>query len=881
LDNANRAAKRLKATHTTQTAALEGVRRGLHEAGINTRNLASESRRLTRETEEHSRALERQTRIQERMAQHRGRLASINERLERNHSRRANMQGQAFGVAAAGYGLSRFFGGAGQSQSTLVDIGITADVDNEQLARLRETVARIAADTYQKRAGVLEAQQTLVAAGLDFDISRQSLRPLSLAATASKSDVRDITQSSIAILKNLNLPVEKLADALEIMAAGGKEGRFELRDAAKFMPALSAIGAQQNFQGLEGIATIIAAGQVTRDAAGSSDVGANNLQNLLIKLTSPETIANFDKFDVDLISEMKAADERGQNRLEAVLELTAEVTNGEAELVQQLFRDQQAYLAAAPLLKSYSEFQRIKGVSLASNGQLNEDFTRRVADDPTLQWTRFGESMKDFRDKIALPLLPVITDMTNAVGPMLERFGAWAAANPELIRQIGWMIGGLLTMKLGLLAVGFAATTLLTPLLWLGKGLTLARMGLTMLGLSGGGTIGVLGRLGTAFGSMTGRVAGFGWAFGKGLVADLGKVGAVMARFGGPILRGIVGGGLGIVKLGLRGVAAAMLANPVGAVVAALAATAFVLWDNWENVTGWFDAKTERVKSAFGDGFLNGMIQLVHEFNPFRILWDTLDGLVDYLFGIDLESWFSGLTSQISDMVSGLRDLLGLRDAEDERAARIAAAADRQTQIAFEQSDKGKAAKAAVDEYQALDARGLVPAGPLQVVPDYRQSLGQKANGLPTVAGMRAMLGIDGQRAEGGSVWSGGSFLVGERGPEIIQTGRSGFVVPSAATMALLASPLAAAASTPITQPPVLTLDTRPALTSAAPSLSAEAGSGGVGSVTIQGDIVIHAAPGQDEQGIAEQVRVELQKMIGTARRTDTDLHDGGELFDG
>lgn len=45
---------------------------------------------------------------------------------------------------------------------------------------------------------------------------------------------------------------------------------------------------------------------------------------------------------------------------------------------------------------------------------------------------------------------------------------------------------------------------------------------------------------------------------------------------------------------------------------------------------------------------------------------------------------------------------------------------------------------------------------------------------------------IFGQRAEGGPVWPGGPFLVGEKGPELVEFGASGFVTPADRTADLL-----------------------------------------------------------------------------------------------
>lgn len=77
----------------------------------------------------------------------------------------------------------------------------------------------------------------------------------------------------------------------------------------------------------------------------------------------------------------------------------------------------------------------------------------------------------------------------------------------------------------------------------------------------------------------------------------------------------------------------AMLANPILAVIAAIAAAAYVIYQNWDGIVAFFRDKIERVRAAFDEGLLNGVFRLMAEFNPFRLTMDAAEGLFRYLTG--------------------------------------------------------------------------------------------------------------------------------------------------------------------------------------------------------------------------------------------------------
>ncbi|MEH6630161.1 MAG: phage tail tape measure protein [Halopseudomonas aestusnigri] len=120
-----------------------------------------------------------------------------------------------------------------------------------------------------------------------------------------------------------------------------------------------------------------------------------------------------------------------------------------------------------------------------------------------------------------------------------------------------------------------------------------------------------------------------------------GTILAIAAAAMGPLLFG----------LGSIMVMASLITAPIliaTAVIAALAAAAYVIYDNWDNIANWFTTKLDAVSSAFEDGFFSGIWSLFKEFNPFTLWYEYADGLLNYLFGFDLSGWFTSMFDSIS-----------------------------------------------------------------------------------------------------------------------------------------------------------------------------------------------------------------------------------------
>jgi TP901 family phage tail tape measure protein len=330
------------------------------------------------------------------------------------------------------------------------------------------------------------------------------------------------------------------------------------------------------------------------------------------------------------------------------------------------------------------------------------------------------------------------------------------------------------------------------------------------------------------------------WRFSTGPIRAAGRVLAWVGT--GPLKLLVSGVGLlskAFIRLGIL-----MLANPIGLVIASVAVLAAVVYANWDEIVSYFIEKVAVITAAFDDGLLNGVLTVLAELNPFRLMLDGIQGLIAYVM-----------------------DLLGVPD-------KIVASFEGidlwDTGVSILQSLWNGMASLVPKMVAAISAKlsGLIPAWMKDAWSWAKSGETAPGNKASTAANATVAPHFANRRDAGGPVRRGVGYEVGERGTELFVPGVSGSILPArvlraAVSAAALAGP---AAALPTQAEINLNVAQRPALQASAP----------VQQITRQGDtihITIPTAPGQDAQAIAYAVRAELDR-IEDGRRAD--LHDGG-----
>lgn len=277
---------------------------------------------------------------------------------------------------------------------------------------------------------------------------------------------------------------------------------------------------------------------------------------------------------------------------------------------------------------------------LASQGRISFDILTRAMQTMTSQGGVYFKQMDEqsktlfgkwstFKDNFILGMVDIgdalmrvfgigdgLDGLTLQIQLIREQFKAFAEANPELLKFI--FIATALAAAVGptLIVIG-----------WMAKGFG-------VLAASGAGAIKMVLMLKTGIGALIGMVGNFAVALKAGY--------SVMQAFN-----------------------LVLAANPISLIIvsiAALAAAAYLIYQNWGPISNFFSGLWAEIKSAFDQGFIQGVLKVLEVFNPTIWIAKGVNALIAYLFGIDLAKvggeWIGGLWDGMQSKWAELVDWL-------------------------------------------------------------------------------------------------------------------------------------------------------------------------------------------------------------------------------
>lgn len=182
------------------------------------------------------------------------------------------------------------------------------------------------------RDGALSALNELVGSGV-FGEPQDAIKMLPVlmrGATASGAAPGELAQIAIRAKQSMGIDsAEGIAEVLDRAMAAGQAGGFELKDMAKWLPSQMALARSLGLKGQSGITELLAANQASIITAGSRDEAGNNLVNLLGKINSQDTAADFKKLGIDLTGSIALANSKGMNSLQAFVGLVDKVVSSD------------------------------------------------------------------------------------------------------------------------------------------------------------------------------------------------------------------------------------------------------------------------------------------------------------------------------------------------------------------------------------------------------------------------------------------------------------------------------------------------------------------------------------------------------------------------
>lgn len=444
---------------------LEANRERAHQDRL-TRVKESASRRVSRIHED---AAIRQQRAESRA---RERIAD-NRRSAMYGAIGGALRGAVIGGGAAGLALGAGVGGAAvkdayalQSIANRISINSRkAGQDFIDPSTLRKQFEATALGTR----GVVSAED--VAAGTQAFISktgdigkaRRFMSTFATTAAATGSSFSDISNAGAELAKKFALDsAEEMQAALASVTFGGKEGAFEISDAATKYAKLASAGATFGLdKGVQGVRTLQGLSQIAMDATGDRDTATTAVEAMFRQIVTESK--GIERLGVDVFTDDSRTKTRG------ITDLLPEImaaTGGDKVLLQDIFKDEgkrainplidtftQAYQGATGKNgKKATEKERIAAGKAAVSGQLSaainapgtfKDIQMDAAQAVTTpdkiahSWERLTASVAD---KL-MPVLDRMADRFEVSGGAIDTFVGTLEVLLEMIEAFGQAFG--------------------------------------------------------------------------------------------------------------------------------------------------------------------------------------------------------------------------------------------------------------------------------------------------------------------------------------------------------------------------------------------------------------------------------------------------------
>lgn len=416
-----------------------------------------------------------------------------------------------------------------------------------------------------------------------------------------------------------------------------------------------------------------------------------------------------------------------------------------ASLISQLFGDEAR--ALAPLLTNLGLLRESLGIvadEAAYAGSATKEYEAR-SKTAANALQLFRNRIERLSISIGNALLPALTSIMDKLAPMVDRLSDLAAAYPKVTAAVVSTAAGLVAFRIAAVGAAFAAGTLRAG------ALTAAIVGMRGLGAAAAVASFALAPFKAALLASGRALTVFA------IAARIGGIGTALAAIGTSALAMVNPLNLAAVAVRVLGTAmrVAFIGTGLGAIIAGIAAAGVFIYENWNGIGEMF--------TAFGKSFMDALgpaKPVVEGFaNAISTIWEKVSSIFGPLdeSGESWRRWGATLGEVagggVAKLISGLERVVGwIKDLV------------------------GYATKAAEAIGGLFSSGGASPPAAPSTAGAPAPSVGNGGIGNRL---RKAAPALDGARADGGPVRAGGSYLVGERGPEIFKPRRSGHIIPN------------------------------------------------------------------------------------------------------
>ncbi len=658
---------------------MSGTRRALDSLSDTSRRLQERQNALTRATERYGQLgssrmqhlnseLLRVSRTMEQIERQQRRLSAASATSDALKANRMALYGQgieAYGMAQTVYHtVSPAVQQSMSFQDKMIDMSITAKYDNKTRDALAGQIKGWALKYNQYQDELQEAVGSLISDNIDNVSDIGFLMPdIARAATATRTSAQDWAKVAAVWQNSLKGAARDFGAVQNIMAYAGDQGSFEIPDQVKWMQSLAPMMAGIA-SGKEAVAEIGASLQIAKIGAGSTDEAANNFKNFLTKIFARDTQKQFADLGIDLQGSIASYKAAGISPIEGMLSVIERYLNAKSpealagfksamkikndtardEALQALaknfglgdmFADMQVMAFIRPMLANMDRYREIRAGALraADNDLLASAYDQRLKS-PLEATKTLMVSSRDLAITLGDQLAPSFISLTQELLPLIQGAKHWVATHPQFVSGAFKLISALLAIKIATVGLKLGLNLLISPFVSVWKNAVLLRGNWLRLSLA----------LGQG-GKLRWLVTGF----------------SAVAR-GARTLSGVLSGGLvrGIMLAGraVLWIGRALMMNPIGLVITAVAAAAYLIYRNWGAVSGWFKQRWADIQEAFNGGIV-GIGKLLINWSPAGLLYKAFAAALKY-FGVALPAKFTDFGGHLIDgLINGIKNKWG------------------------------------------------------------------------------------------------------------------------------------------------------------------------------------------------------------------------------
>lgn len=682
--------------------------------------------------------------------------ARLGDAIDRNNAALDATRGQLFDAAAGFYLLKNAISGpvreAMAFESAMADVKKVVDFPTPKALKDFEQglidLSKRVPISVNGLAQIAAAAGQAGIAGDDLNRFTEAAAKIGVAFDISADQAGD---AMAKLMTGLGLSID---EAILLTDSMNHLSNAQASSAAEILDVVRRVGAQSKQFGFT--ATEVSAFASAMISAGAeSDVAATSFRNMGLALTKGEAATKsqrkaFKALGLDAKSVAKNMQKDAVGTTVDVLERISKLPKEmQASISSELFGNEAR--ALGPLLTNLKlvrdSLALVDEQSKYAGSSFKEFEVRAKTFQNAVQI--FNNRLTAMKIVIGAALIPAINELMDQLAPVIEGITTWAQANPELVKNLIAATAAIMGLKIALVGLRFVG------LLGRGGVLSMLSIGFNTVGRA---AIGATTAVRNAVGLQTALAAMSGANY-----TGLAKIGTAL-RAMAMAVPGVsaISGALGAVGAALAAISAPAW-GIIAVGVAAVAAAGALLWKYWDRISSVIGGVAKRIGEELGPA-----LELA---KPMLRPYVELGKLIG--------EGFSYASEKIGEFARWIGSFFSKEVLSDEQKAGF-------EQAGYDVADRMiNAIKSKIAELvewfkslpgKILDAIGTIDIGS-RIKANLPSWLGGSSEASPPANDNAPA--VSGQRASGGPVWGGQSYLVGEKGPEIFTPGRTGTITPN------------------------------------------------------------------------------------------------------